>query len=251
MIPVMGVVLAGHSKDYAIPKFLEMAEKYVDCRIVFVVDDYRSEIPYRQIKVSKMQGCFWATEIVYHGKEALKEFVINSRYTHLIWQGIDCYYHSKDDFQKLIRCAGTWDITGALVAGRNKPSYPVCREYIRTVEGKITTKQRELKGWELDISTPIVVSGYIGSDATSISKVALANVDVSGYEHWHERPNKDTPLGELGPEEWFMYRAIKQGYVPVVDPGNRPYHAHEDGTVVRYKGLTYRLEDLEFPNDDG
>ncbi len=244
----MGVVLSGHSKDYAIPKFIEMADKYIvgKCPIIFVVDEYRSDIPYRQIKIKSMQGTFWCTEIVYHGKEELKRFVVDSAYTHLIWQGIDCYYHSEEDFDRLLRCAGIWDITGALVAGRNRASYPVCREFVYDNQGKITTAQREVKQWVLDIDTPIINTGYIGSDATSISKRALEAIDTSGYEHWHLRPNRDTPLGELGPEEWFMYRAIKQGYMPVVDPGNRPYHAHEDGTVVRYKGLTYRLEELVF-----
>lgn len=242
----MGVVVAGHTKDYAIPKFIEMADKYVKHDIIFAVDEYRSDIPYEQLKVPSMLGKFWATEIVYYGKQALKEHTLAGGYSHLVWQGIDCYYHSREDYERLLKHGSKYDIVGALVAGRNRPDYPVCRKFVH-LDGVWTTKQEEIDPWEFNIGNLLIdIPGYIGSDATILSDLVLQEVSTSGYEHWHERPNKDMPLGELGPEEWFMYQAVKHGIFPLVDPTNRPYHAHEDGTVARYKGETYNLQELKF-----
>lgn len=243
----MGVVLAGDTKDYAIPKFLEMMESYYsDLDVVFAVDYSRLDIPFEQIKVPEMRGSLFATEMVYYGKEALKKYALENDYDRLIWQGIDCYYVLNYDLQILLKYCNQYDIVGGLVAGRNRENYPVCREFVKS-NGKITTSQQELSHRLLDCRWPTPINGYIGSDATVISRKALEEVSMDGYEHWHLRPNKDKPLGELGPEEWFMYSAIKRNkIIPLCETFVRPYHAHEDGKVVRYPGEVYRLEDLRF-----
>jgi hypothetical protein len=256
----MGVVLAGHSKDYIIPKFSEMLEHVVypdkDVDVVFAVDEYRPELveyhpttgPH-QILADGMKNSMWATEIVYYGKEALRKYALDEGYDSLIWQGIDCLYENAESFQQLKRTFEKHGgMVGGLVAGRNRPDYPVCRDFVWK-DGKLTKEQKEIPELKLatEMERVITVSGYPGSDATFVSRYLLENVTMKGYEHWHLRPNKDEPLGELGPEEWFVYRMIKdlKSY-PLVESRCRPQHVHENLSCSRYPGQTCSLSDLKY-----
>lgn len=253
---VFGVVLAGHSKDYAIPKFREMLNAWFkqEIRVVFVVDEYRQEFAdYEQIDCQAMAGSGWCTDIVHHGKEELKNWVLaqNAKdlgsFDALVWQGIDCFYARESDIHKIITNSEKHDIFGALVAGRDKEHYPVCREFVYDEDAKRwTTAQRELPEVDLRSDKQLSVNGYIGSDATAISVKALEAISMAGYQPWHERQNKDTPLGELGPEEFFMWQAVRNNMIPMVDTSIRPHHAHETGRTVRYYGEVCHLDMIGF-----
>jgi hypothetical protein len=260
---LMGIVLAGHSKDYMLPKFLEMLEHIVyqnkDVDICFVVDKSREELEkFRftptifQVLAPEMLGSLWATEIVYHGKERLRNVALEDGYDSVIWQGIDCLYENAESFQRLKRSFEVFGgMVGGLVAGRNRPDYAVCRDFVYDPGGNPTTTQEEMDYEELHAMVedqfPFMAHGYPGSDATFVSRELLENVTMKGYEHWHTRPNKDIPLGELGPEEWFVYRMIKDlRSFPLVEPRCRPWHVHETGLSSRYPGQTCDLSALSW-----
>lgn len=247
---LMGVVLAGHSKDYAIPKFLEMYEACVypdkDIDFVWIVDDPRHDVPGVHVLESRMLGSMWATEIVFHGKERLRKYAIECDYDSVIWQGIDCYYESPESFAQL---KATFEenggMVGGLVAGRNRPDYPVCRDFCfdKDESGKLywNTKQKEIAveylAQQIRDEQPFSVWGYPGSDATFVSRDLLEKVSMDDYEHWHTRPNKDQPLGELGPEEWFTYVMVSElQQFPLVESRCRPWHLHENLQASRYPG---------------
>jgi hypothetical protein len=260
---LMGVVLAGHSKDYMLPKFLEMLEHVVypdrDVDVCFVVDEYREELRHLhheptvwQLSAPEMKNSLWATEIVYYGKEALRKEALDNGFDALIWQGIDCLYESPESFQRLKK---TYEehggMVGALVAGRNRPNYAVCRDFITRADGSPTRQQEDIGSEELltliEDAIPFKTYGYPGSDATFVSRQLLENVSMDGYEHWHLRPNKDQELGELGPEEWFTYRMIKTlRHYPLIEPRVRPWHCHETGLSCRFPGETTDLSKLHW-----
>lgn len=255
---LMGVVLAGHSKDYIVPKFLEMLEHVVypdkNVDIAFAVDETLIELTWPQLKwhtqitVPRMAGSMWATEIVYYGKQALIKYATEKGYDAFIHQGIDCLYEDPDSFQRLKRTYEQYGgMVGALVAGRNRPDYPVCRDFVHK-DGKVTREQEENKVIADHVQTspgPLMVYGYPGSDATFVSTELLRTVSMKGYEHWHNRPNKDQPLGELGPEEWFVYSMIKSNReYPLVDTRVRPWHVHENLMASRYPSQYIHLDSV-------
>ncbi len=245
---LVGTILAGHSKDYALPKFVEMRESILaDHDVICAVDEpHRTPTSMIELWVSEMHGSPWATEIVYHGKNALRNYAMAMGYDALVWQGIDCYYTRRGELERLIRQAGPdTPIIGGLVAGRNKPGYAVCRRFVGDSREQVDHIEFQHTH---PVKGPRPVRGYIGSDATVITREALETVSMAGYEHWHLV--KDTcPLrsGALGPEEWFMWSAItRNGIVPVVDASVRPWHAHETGGMARYPGETMALDDLHW-----
>lgn len=243
MKPIMGVVLSGHSKDYALPKFLEMIYSY-DIDVVFATDEHRDDLQHnKQIIVPDMHGAIWATEIVCYGRWAINTFALERDYTHMIWQGVDCYYAQPGDLQKLLHFANDYDIVGGLIAGRNRADYPVCRNYVKVFD-VYTEQVSEIDPEILGRGNLLTISGYIGSDATVISRHAMKNVSMDGYVHWHER--RDIP-GAFGPEEYFMWSALQYNEIyPRVHTGVRPWHAHEDGVTVRYPGEVCDLQSLTF-----
>lgn len=236
-----------------IPKFFEMLEHVVypdkDIDVVFAVDEFRS-IKSDQIHVPRIRDSFWATEIVYYGKQALIKYATEYKYDAFIHQGIDCLYETPLSFQLLKKTYETYKgMVGALVAGRNRPDYPVCRNFVHK-EGRVTREQKESKVVPAHVHTspgPLMVYGYPGSDATFVERRLLEGVSMKGYEHWHNRPNKDTPLAELGPEEWFVYSMIKNlKEYPLVDTRVRPWHVHENLMASRYPGEYVPLDSLVY-----
>lgn len=248
---MVGTTIVGDSKLYAVPTY-ERQVKHIFSRYEgqHIVDSIAAvdKIGRWTTEINSFQfsptGDFYATEIIYYGKEALKKYALENNYDYLVWQGIDCYYDSVEDFIKLINNAPFYHVFGALVAGRNRENYPVCRQYIPR-NGTISTAQYEFDpGYLLDDSI-IPVRGYPGSDATCISRWALENVSMEKYKHWHEI--KDEIEDALGPEEWFMYSAIKNKNVtPYVDTSIRCWHAHETGKTVRYPGEVIDLSELDW-----
>lgn len=239
---LLGTIVAGPWKDYAVAKFTEMYNVLLrDVDVLAVVDEPgRTSLP--ELVVPATGGTMWATEIVYYGKAHLRDYALANDYDALIWQGIDCYYDSRTDFDLLVKGAEDHAIIGGLIAARNRPGYAVCRRFISG-----TTRQADHveADWPQAFQGVRDVAGYIGSDATLIRRDALETVTMDGYEHWHLNR---TP-GRLGPEEFFMWSAINRDHIiPAIDARVRPWHAHETGLCARYPNQTRRLEDLGWPD---
>lgn len=249
---LVGTIYVGTSKRYCLDKFWEMSRAVFSDVDVAVVTDQTITVPSAPNYVGlQYQGppSTYATVICDHGKRQLREYALSYGYDYLVYQGVDCFYRDHYDFEELLRVASTCHITGALVAGRDKPDYPVCREFVMR-DGEWTTEEVELPHSYFSNRRPAVFNnmGYVGSDATVLSRWVMGNVDVSGYQEWSE--HRDEPHW-LGPDEWLQYRAIKDhGVYPVIHCGVRPYHAYEDGTCARYKGETCPLEDLHWTGRD-
>lgn len=246
MNTLVGVVLSTSAKDYCIDKFTEMAKVvFADVDVIFAVD-HQGRVPFEEICVPELSSgpCHWATWSVYWGKKALGEYAMDHGYDRLVWQGIDCFYETKEEFNRLLihQEALRADIFGAVVAGRNREDYPVCRQYnYNHVEGRWKIHEAEELPPEWFDGQLKVCPGYIGSDATVISSRALHTVTMDGYQHWHEHQKG------FGPEEYFMWSAIaRHNMFPVVHTGIRPWHAHETGRTVRYPDGICDLNDLHW-----
>lgn len=239
---LLGTIIAGHAKDYAVAKFEEMADAlFGDLDVVAVVDySLRTDLP--ELEDPRMRGTPWATEIVYYGKQTLASYALTNGYDALIWQGIDCYYTCRYDLHLLINGAQTHPIIGGLVAGRNRPGYAVCRSFI----GKSFAQRDHIEYQHTNaFKTVRQVRGYIGSDATLIRRDALETVTMDGYQHWHQI--KDTNPDALGPEEFFMWSAVnRHGIIPVVDTRCRPYHCHENLVCARYPNEIRELSEVRW-----
>lgn len=245
MKTLVGVVLANDSKNYCIDKFIEMSRVvFTDVDVVFAVDR-QGRVPFEEIYVSQLNqaAAFWATWCVYWGKGALKDYALDHGYDRLVWQGIDCFYEDKAQFDTLLdgQAEHKADIFGALVAGRNREDYPVCRYYVfSTTEQRWTKAQLEFDAQWFDGNAK-PCPGYIGSDATVLSARALRTVTMDGYHHWHELQRG------LGPEEYWMWSAIsRHNLIPQVHTGIRPWHAHETGRTVRYPDGVTDLSSLSW-----
>lgn len=239
---LVGTIIAGPWKDYAIPKFEEMCRDLLpDVDVLAIVDEYgRTSLP--EFLVPETANTMWATEIVFHGKNALKAYALGGNYDALIWQGIDCYYNTRADFDLLVKGAEDHAIIGGLIAARNRPDYAVCRRFLGRTTGQYDHAEAE---WPNAFKGVRDVPGYIGSDATLIRRDALETVTMDGYEHWHLNRSP----GFLGPEEYFMWSAInRHRTIPAIDARCRPWHVHENGLAARYPNQTCRLEDLGWPD---
>ena len=240
---LLGTIIAGDSKAYAVPKFEAMRERlFPDVDAVAVVDEHgRTSLP--QLLDERMAGTPWATEIVYYGKQTLRSYALRHDYDALVWQGIDCYYNSRADFDLLVKAARDYPVVGGLIAGRNRPDYAVCRRFVGKTMEQLDHHEADWPGAFLGLR---VVPGYIGSDATLIRRDALEAVTMDGYQHWHQIKDTCTlKTGALGPEEYWMWSAInRHQIIPVIDARVRPWHAHEDLTLARFPNQRGRLEDL-------
>lgn len=236
---LLGTIVVGPSKDYAVPKFEEMCRDLLpDVDVVAVVDHpNRTTLP---VIPYPSGASLWATEIVYHAKDSLRDYALFHDYDALIWQGIDCYYNSRHDFDLLVAGARDHAIIGGLVAGRNRPDYAVCRHFI----GDTMEQFDHLEGkWPNAWNGVRSIPGYIGSDATLIRRDALEMVTMDGYQHWHQIKDTCTlTSGALGPEEYFMWSAInRHRIIPALEARCRPWHAHESGLCARYPNETRDL----------
>lgn len=240
---LLGVVISGTAKQYAVAKFEEMCRVLLpDINVIAIVDMFgRTSLP--EILDLRMAGSPWATEIVYYGKETLGRYALTMGYDAVVWQGVDCYYQSRSDFDRLAKDGEDHPIVGGLIAGRSRPDYAVCREFIGDTMRSTDHHEKDHADAFQGLRT---IRGYIGSDATLIRRDALETVSMDGYQHWHETQG-EAKDGGLGPEEYFMWSAINHtGIVPVLDARVRPYHAHEDGWMARYPGQQLRLRDLHW-----
>jgi hypothetical protein len=250
---LVGTVISGIAKGYAVPKFEEMcAALFPDVDVVAVVDHY-GQTSLKQVLDDRMSGSVWATEIVYYGKQTLRRYALDHDYDALVWQGIDCYYQSRADFDRLVKGGEKHPVIGGLIAGRNRPDYAVCRRFVSDTMEQLDHIEGDWPGAFLGVRQ---VPGYIGSDATLIRRDALGAVTMTGYQHWHHIKDsigdKDAggrpESGALGPEEYWMWSAINRHHIiPAIDARCRPWHAHETGDLARYPNQRGRLEDLSWP----
>lgn len=242
---LIGTIVAGEAKAYAVPSFEAMAGALFSGLDVLAVVDRPGRTSLPELVDDRMAGSHWATEIVSYGKQTLRDHALSHGYDALLWQGIDCFYSGRRELARLLLGAEEYAICGALVAGRDREDYPVCRKWVRDGE-HFTRAQRECP--EVTDGPPgrHLVAGYIGSDATVIRADALKVVSMDGYEHWHLRSDRDH--GALGPEEWFMWSAAERhGIIPCIDTRVRPWHAHETGRCVRYRGQVCEISELSWP----
>mgnify|MGYP000878600892 CR=1 FL=1 len=241
---LVSTINVGESKMYVEPAFEQMANVVFDgFDLICAVDEHgRTGMP--EILTAPEANSFWCTDVCYYAKmDTIRDYFLAGDWTHLVWQGVDCLFDTRDDFLRLVELAKSCDIAGALIAGRNRPDYPVCRRFI---DG--TREQEEMREDLLLNRQPIVVPGFIGSDATILSRKAVENITMKGYEHWATYKDQcDLKSGALCSDEWFMYRAIKDfGIIPVCHTGIRPWHVHENGLAARYPGEARQLAELSW-----
>jgi hypothetical protein len=253
---LLGTVVVSNRKDYAVPTFERMCQQFLteldfdgQVDVLAIVDQAGSSAIKKIPKICKDEfgTHFYSGDICYHGKHLyLREYALEHGYDTLIWQGIDCFYDSRQDFERLLNLSKKFDYVGAVVAGRGRPDYPVCRIFKKDGDN-ITEAQEELPPHILrESNAPLQVCGYIGSDATALSRDALETIKVNGYVPWHQR-KKNAETNPLDFEEYYTYCCISRyNLIPVVDPTNRPWHAHDNGDTVRYPDGRIRLSELDW-----
>ncbi len=254
---LVGTIIAGSAKDYCIDPFERMCAALLPDVDVLAVVDRKGRTSLPELVDPRVGGTMWATRICYWGKHfALRDYALSRGYDALVWQGLDCLYSERWEFDLLLRDAELHPVAGGLVAGRNRADYPVCRRFLTvdeagwlllpsvTAENDWTTLQVEVPEITDGPRGVYPVAGYIGSDATIIRADALEAVSMDGYRPWEERADRDEP-GALGPDDYWMWSAVaRHGIRPVINTRCRPWHVHENLEAVRYRGERCQLADL-------
>lgn len=242
MRPLIGIVYVGTAKSYC-HKLMEQHAKTVLREFdVIVAVDQLGRTSLKEIQFQPRDHGVFATTIVEHGKEALRLHALQNGYDALVWQGIDMFYRNRYDFEQLLNaCTPDRPVMSALQAGRNRPDYPVCREFVPGGGTGQRELPQELLHEAVQAGKILKVRGYPGSDATVIRSEVLETVRMDGYEPWVARRSHDEHA--LGPEEFWCWSAItRNAVVPRVHCGVRPYHLHEDMTAARYPGERVEAE---------
>lgn len=244
---------AGLPKSYAVPYFKKMVDKCMP-NVDFLVavpfkGAFGESFQFEELVIEDpAMESGWATEIVHCAKGKLVAEAYERGYDAILWQGIDCFYDSREDWEKLMSLAQDHDFVGAVVAGRNRPDYPVCREFKHTEYNKFSTEQVEVDEAAAHFYVMEGIArrthGYIGSDATIISREAFSQISMDGYQHWHLF--KDMIPHCIGPEEFYTYEALSKGIIPIAHYGVRPWHMHEDRFASRYPGERVHGDELPF-----
>lgn len=240
---LIGVPFSGTQKNYCIEPFTRMANAvYHDCDVLFVVDEPGKSQGFDEV-VFDTPPSDWCTDICFLGREQLRREAINRGYDYYMWQGIDCWMKSRQEFELLLDLASREKFVGALVAGRNRPDYPVCRSF-KTVDGKLTTEQEELDWKSIDLGVELKTPGFIGGDATIIHKSVFSTVSIDDYIPWETIYTQME--NTVCSDEFYTYKAIKSGITPVCHTGVRPWHCHEDLYAARYPGERVHMSEISW-----
>lgn len=229
-------------KDYALLKLYENISEYIEpnADILFISDrEHEWETIHEPIPHSWM-----SEDILYVGRDVIREIAVKRNYDAFVWQGLDCYYHGSTDFVRLIDNAfdHKFFALGGLTAARSDENFPVARRFTG-----FEHFQRNIPDDELMSGECISCFGFPGADALVVRGDLMHEswTQFKGFKPWYElRPTMPDSL--CIEEYWILKMGLKYGDVIGLDTSVRTWHAHEDGIARRWPGETKRISDLTF-----
>ncbi len=232
-------------KDYALPKLYEnlkwAVEPYAD--ILFVSDVPRH--PFKTLIYNpQFQNRHMSEDLMYYGREAIRDYAFKYKYDAFVWQGSDCYYAHKYDFKDLVQKAfgSKYLAVGGLTSARTDASFPVARRFIGYGH-----EQRNIPDDELMSGDVVSCYGFPGADALVIRGKLMSESlhQFPEFKFWYELRDKD-PHSLCIEEYWILQMGLKYGDVFAVDTNIRTWHAHEDGIARRWPGQERPISELKF-----
>jgi hypothetical protein len=229
------IPLWGHSKDYIVAKFFEMAK-----RCIFPIEDVhpvlfgdRSDIAsVHNLEIQFFRdvgGRQYAEDVCLIAKNMALTYATENKYDKCIWLGVDCLFQTKEDFQELLNlCTVKVPIVAPLTSSRLDPSEAVCRMFLH-VDGVPTEEQYDIPDYAL-WSESLVQVGFPSSDALAIHKSAFG-VRVKEHIPWYERVEKGMP-NVCGEEAWCL-QALRQGFTLHCATWLKVWHANDTDGVAR------------------
>jgi hypothetical protein len=247
---LVAVSMAGTLKHYSFENFLKMAKACIDpvenVDIIFYCDKYtldNYEIPYVTSLVG-IGGNYWADDVIWETHEAALNTARNYNYDAVVFQGLDCFFKSEDDFRRLI--ASEEDIVGAVTMGRKEPEYAVVRDFVKVYDGisehgRYTPRQIdvELNHWQHGL----VPCNFPGTEACLINKQCF-NIPIQHpkYVMWYEGNENQY----LCVHEYWMLNAAREGFKAYVDTSIKVWHSDDSGWAHMWLEDSIKNEDLEW-----
>lgn len=236
---LVGVVAYGEQKKYVYSKFAEMAEACIAPHADLVVaGDASHGFPATDWIPMRSGIKDYVEDIIMEGREALRIAALEGGYDAYVHQGVDCLYHGRHDFLRLISHDVT--IVGALTSARNDAMFPVARRFDFGTDFLET--QHQIPDHELR-SGNMVPAGYPGADALMVKRAALG-VGYDGHTKWYDRVAQGRPNLEC--EENLLLQLSRKGFDPWLDTNIRTWHVHEDGIARRWPGEEKPLNELHW-----
>jgi len=250
---LVGIRAFGHrSFDYLIPKFAEMHRAciapYADTFICG--DDQGSRLAValhipgkKMVFQHEVVGSTYAEDVLEVADELSRQWAIGEGYKKLIWQDLDCFYNSGEDFVRL----SSHDLAGvgALTAGRDSPDYAIARRFVGE-DGE----QEEIPDSELLAAmnkNDLLPSGFPGAGALCLRVEDMKDLTWSGNPEaikWYDRVRQGRPGICL--QEWYVWEMNKRGAQVYIDTGVRVWHVGEDGIGSRYPGECQHIDGLSW-----
>lgn len=237
---LVGVSSHGSAKDYVHKKFKENMLKCVQPWADIIVFGDREIDGLDHIYMDPIHSC-WQDDMTYESREEIRKFAADNDYDAFIWQGVDCLYHSEDDFRQFCRAAhlSEFDAIGALTAGRNRPDYAVARRFIGNTKEQVDISTHELN------SSKIIPAGFPGADALLVRKsMFLESWMKWDYISWYNQ--RDIEQNPLCIEEYWCWKTSNSGFTIGLDTGIRTWHVHENGMAARWPGEYTHQDNLCF-----
>jgi hypothetical protein len=238
-LPLMGICLFGNSKDYVVPKWYEMYRACCEGLVEpLLVGDRPTEVlPF----IAAESPGPTSEDMLIVGREIVRQEAIKRNSPMFIWQGIDCFYRSREDFVRLLTAAEEWSAPiGALTASRTDSNYAVARRYTDTAGRQEDIPRDELL--EAIEKDAIIPAGFPGADALV---VPWSHYDFDFGDHlpWYTRLAQGTP--NLCAEEFWCLKAIRAGMKVWLHCGIRTWHVHDEDLVARmWPGIEVPMSSL-------
>lgn len=247
--PLIGIVLFSPAKDYVIDKFYEMATACFDQDLfdVLMVSDRVSPV-YRTLKIPSPG--WYAEDMLTVGRTEIQKYARIYEHECMIWQGVDCFYKSNRDFERLVSNVTDkgFSAVGGITTARADENFCVLRHFDIAPDGEILETQTD---WPADMIDKWVeegelvsVGGFPGADALVIHN-RLYDITFEGHIPWYERVAMGQP--NICVEEYWCKRVLEAGHEIMLDPTVLTWHVHDVDHIARmWRGITKPMDELSW-----
>lgn len=236
---LVGIVNFTNAKDYCRPQFLDMMthciEPVVGEENILVVGDQPD--PWWNTKVVPPVG-FYAEDMLTVGREYFRQYAIEKGYQKMVWQGVDAFWQTPDDFAKVLNHKGL-DVVSPLITARAASNEAICRRFVGHSEEQVDVPDSQLgQDW-------VIPTGFPGADNIIIDSKVFHYPFAEGHTPWYERVAEGRPI--VCVEENWILTLLKEGHQTWCDTSVKVGHAHDvDGITRFYKSIEFPTNQLSW-----
>lgn len=247
---LVALTLCGHSKDYVLSRFWEMADACLrrdDVDLVVLGDRPDATPEWATFQpVEWRLGSTYAEDMLWATRDYASELARAGDYDAMMWHGVDALWDTRDGFDALLAGLNHYDVVAPLIAARTDSSVAVARRFLprETGEGSPWLLEQEYIPTSELLSGAYVEAGFPGADNILISRRCY-DVNFHGHRAWYERVAK----GETNVcvEEYWCWKAKNRGFSIAVDTSTHVWHVGEDMIARQYPSVEVSVEALEWP----